>query len=359
MTNIVEENKASLSIEGLETAKHRISSEILSRIIEGFQRVAWILGAASEGQVYDKRCRFPSEFKERHKIEWGLSVAGSYVLPLYQAESIQEGQTVQHVDLSKIYGIFSAISSQRFEDLKQILPDSRLREKLLETLKYFLPRSWENWQIKYVFQDRPPASLDQKSYSIVKTWYSESLSSRKLDEVLTIKGDLLRIDFEAHKVLVRYPPTHRPIECYYLPEIEDSILESRKELIEVTGRFVLDNEGHPERLSEVSVIQPVDLSEMILSKFEQADQQLIVLNKPLTLKPFLDEETSQLYVLEDKLIGIHVSASTREELMESLTDQIFFLWDTYGRDDVAPDNLTTKANILRKELRKRFKETFE
>jgi hypothetical protein len=65
-------NNVAVSIEGLETENHRISSEILIRVINGFQKIAWILGAASEGKNFDKRFRPPSALKSRHKLDWGI-----------------------------------------------------------------------------------------------------------------------------------------------------------------------------------------------------------------------------------------------------------------------------------------------
>jgi len=341
-----------VSIDGVTTEKQRIPSEILTQVVEGFQRIAWILGAANEGQVVDKRFRPGSDLKERHMLEWGIPIPGSYVLPVYLS-GIQESETDKN-DLNTIYNIFTAVSRNDGEMFKYLVQDSRLRDRLLETLKKLLPKSWENWQIKYTCLGKEPTSLDSKSSVTVKSWSAKSFP-RKQDETLTIKGDLLSIDFEANKVVVRYPPTHRSIECIYIPEIEDSILESRKELIEVTGRFILDENGHPSRLTEVSRIHPVDLSLMTFNQFEYEGRTLLV-DPPLNFQPLLDEETSQLYVIKNDPIGVNVVAYTREDLMDILVEQVFFLWDTYGDSKVNETDLTEGALRRRKELRNRLKE---
>jgi hypothetical protein len=337
---------ASVHIEGPETESHRISSDVLSRVITGFQDIAWILGFSMEDVSSSDRLQLRTAIKKRYMIEWGSPTSGSYVLPVFLPENPQIG--------SKISDILSAIAAEDVEMLKTTLPDSRLRNKLLEKAIHFLPKTGQNWQLKYMHRTHS-VFLDSKSYQRVKKWQSESLSSRQLDEVLTIKGELLRIDFVEKQVEVRYPPTKRPLKCYYLPEVEDSILEGRKDLIEVTGKFVLDPEGHPGKLAEVSNIQPVDLSEMSLSKLEYGTRHL-ELNQPLVFIPTLDEETKQLYVIEDPSIGVHVFAYTREDLMSDLVEQIFFLWDTYGSDQIDVHTLAKEVLPRRNELQKRLRE---
>ena len=349
MTNIDPNSEAFVSVEGVATEHHKISSEILIKVIGGFQKIAWIVGAVSEGQTCDKRFRPSTDLKDRYQIDWGVPFKGSYGLPIYFEKSESTS------NLQKIFDIFNAVSSQNLDSLKKLVPDSRLRDKLLETFKDFLPRSWENWQIKYAIPSQIPAYLDATSYNIVKSWSIESRSAKQ-NEILTIKGDLLSIDFEANKIIVRYPPTHRPIECIYLPEIEDSILENRKGQIEVTGKFILDDEGHLTRLTEVSRVQPVDFSVMMLNKLQIGERELFF-TPPLLLTPVLDEETSQFYVIENKELRITLVEQTREDLMVALSDQILFLWNTYACDEVELNALTNDAQDLREKLRARIKET--
>lgn len=348
MTNIDPSSEAFIVVEGVVTERHTISSEILIKVVGGFQKIAFIVGAVSEGQTCDKRFRPTTDLKDRCQVDWGVPFKGSYGLPV----SYEKGESTS--DLQKIFDIFIAVSSQNYDSLKKLVPDSRLRDKLFETFKNFLPRPWENWQIKYAIPSHNPAYLDSTSYNVVKSWSIESRSTKQ-NEILTIKGDLLSIDFEANKIIVRYPPTHRPIECIYLSEIEDSILENRKGQIEVTGKFILDDEGHPTRLTEVSRVQPVDFSAMVLNKLQVGERELFF-NPPLLLTPVLDEDTCQLYVVENKELGITLVEQTREDLMMALSDQISFLWDTYGSDEVEFNTLTKDAQVLREKLRKRIKE---
>jgi hypothetical protein len=348
MTKNDTRDTASISIEGTGIEDHWVTSDILGRVINGFQDAVWIVGFALENLSYEERFRITNDLKKKYAIKWGISKPGSFVQPLKFPTNQQAA-----IHTSEI---LSAISSENFEGLRKIMPDSRLRDKLYGAILNFLPRTGEGWQMKYQ-HGSCGALLDTKSYQKVRVWRSEALSHQPSDDILTIKGDLLRIDFEAKRVEVRYPPTKRPLKCYYLSEIEDSIVESRKDLIEVTGRFELDQDGHPERLAEVSNIQPVDLSEMVLSEDLEQDGRKLSFNDSIAFTLKLDEETKQFYTIEDDSIGISVSAHTREELMKNLIEQFFFLWDTYGNDQVDTSLLTKGALSFRNELRKRFHET--
>ena len=340
------QDTASITIEGIGVEDHWISSDLLSRVVSGFQNVVWVLGFSSEDLSYGERFRLNKDLKKKYTILWGPSAPGSYVQSLRFPSDSQVG--------AKASEVLEAIASGNLEELKKNIPDSRLRNKLYQTLPQFLPQAGEGWVIKY-HSFSHTATLDVKASQTVQTWRSEFLSQRPSDEFLTIKGDLLRIDFEAKSVEVRYPPTKRPLKCYYLPEIEDSIVESRKDLIEVTGKFELDRDGFPDRLAEVSSIRSVDLSDMILPILEQEERKLEA-RKTLIFNVKLDEETKQFYLIEDEEIGVDISACTREELLLAITDQIFFLWDTYASNEANIASLTEGALELRQKLLEKFRE---
>ena len=134
-------------------------------------------------------------------------------------------------------------------DLPPDMPTGRVRLTIIYDMS---PPSTEtlpiNRDIKALLAAMPPVGEDadfarQQDYPTPKA--SE-------DAIMTVTGELLRIDFSTRQVTLLYPPTRREIDCTYLPEIEDSIVETRKGFIQVTGRFVLDEEGNPNKLMDVT-----------------------------------------------------------------------------------------------------------
>jgi hypothetical protein len=106
-------------------------------------------------------------------------------------------------------------------------------------------------------------------------------------------------------------------------------------------------------LTDVTRIEPVDLSPMMFEIFEQGERALYF-DPPLVLEPSLDEETRQLLVVTDEDLDIHVYAQTREQLADDLAAEVFFLWDEYAQE--SPDKLTDKAKALQTQLLNRCRE---
>lgn len=92
---------------------------------------------------------------------------------------------------------------------------------------------------------------------------------------------------------------------------------------------------------------------MIFDRVEWNGRQLTI-DPPLTLIPSMDEDSSQLYVLADDDLGIHVFAQTREQLAEELAEQLLFQWDAYACE--SPDRLTPRARQLHEALLARMRE---
>ncbi len=167
------------------------------------------------------------------------------------------------------------------------------------------------------------------------------------DAVMTVTGELIRIDFDKRIVVLRYPPTHQEIECIYLEELEDSMIENRRQKIQVTGQFTLDADGHPIKSTNVTRVEPVDLSPIPI-------REILWHNKKLRFKtlflltPQMDVDTEQLYVVEEPEIGLHVFSYTREDLIHEINEQLAMLWEEYvvTTDELATDARTLQAKLL-------------
>ena len=75
-----------------------------------------------------------------------------------------------------------------------------------------------------------------------------------------VTGELTSIDFAARKVSITYPPTSMTLECIYEEAVEDFLYEKRRDLFQVTGRVLLDSEGAPKQMSDVTDIRDLDTS---------------------------------------------------------------------------------------------------
>jgi hypothetical protein len=173
------------------------------------------------------------------------------------------------------------------------------------------------------------------------------------DTVMTVTGELVGINFSEYKVILRYPPTGREIECVYLPEIEDTLVDSRRDHIQVTGRYILDQDGSARKLTDVSRIEVVDLAPLTFERVSSGKMTLLIA-PPLTLTPHLDDDTKQLYEVSDESLNLLASAYTRSELADEVAEQLCVLWTEYAQE--VEERLTPTAQLLGSRLRSRLQE---
>jgi len=333
-------------ITGSETDAHTVSIETITTVLTGIQKTAYLLASAKLKQPFQKRFTLNKDIKKRYALQCGIPTPGSYLIPVAQLSS---GSLLEEDDdiLADINTLFEAVSTNSKDKLQQLIPDSWFCEKVLREVLRFLPKAGSTWGMRFQHSDLAAVTLDGHAIRSVESWLT---LPEEQDAVMTVTGELIRIDFSKNTVTLRYPPNNRELECSYVQDIENTIIESKRELIQVTGRFTLDEYGHPKSLTDVTRIEPVDLSPMVFDYLELNGRVLHFISK-LIVEPVLDEETSQLLVIEDESLGVHVYAQNRDLLIDDLTAELFFLWDEYALED--SDNLTAKAQQLKAALLER------
>lgn len=337
---------ALLTLSGAEADGHEVRAETLATLLVGLQRVAYLLGAAECGLEIGARLKPSRAMRERFSLRCGIPQPGSYALPLDvgRAGELDVGPPL----LERLRGIWAALADQDGVALRAALPAS-LAPRVLREVAAMLPKTGGLRVALQTSQTPDPVTLTWRTSRFISDQLAPRLSE---DTVMTITGELLRIDFAVRQVAILYPPTRREIVCTYLPEIEDSIVESRKEPIQVTGRFVLDGDGNPSKLMDVSRIEPIDLTPLVVTDLEQLTVRM---KEPLELTPSLDEESQQYLCVADAALGLDAFALTRNQLFDEVQAQLAMLWQKYA---CAPeDELDAAARVLKAELLARMEDT--
>lgn len=169
----------------------------------------------------------------------------------------------------------------------------------------------------------------------------------------TITGVIAGINFDGYKFLFHHKQTNTDIECPYRPEQEDVLLQNKRKLVQITGMFVVNDEGTPIECKNINNVATIDLSPITITEFECKDKKLVA-RPPLLIKPKVDEDADGLLVASHPALELHVFAVTREQLILELKEQLSFLWDTYAGEE--PAKLTASAYKLQRELLNRFEE---
>jgi hypothetical protein len=341
---------AELAIVGTETTGHTVPAEVLVRALDGLQQIVYLLAAADEGRPIGERFAKTEHFKERYALRCGVPRASSYAVPLgLDMNRLLLPGGLGATPLERALDVFRAAAHGAWGDLMRLVPDPKYSPRVLAVLQAMLPRPGDRWGVALTI-GADQVTLDVKTYRAVRRQVAPDGVE---DAVMTVTGDLVRVDFDKSRIVLRYAPTGQEIPCYCEEAVLGALVQDWYLPIQVTGRFTLDRGGNIRKLTHVTRVETIDLSPMTFDRVEWDGRQLAI-DPPLTLKPTMDEESGQLYVLRDPALSIHVFARSREQVADELAEQMLFQWDTYAHE--SPDRLTPGAQWLRSSLLSRVQE---
>lgn len=346
----IDGDSSELVITGGETADHTVPADVLLRTLDHLQRIVYLLAAAEEKRPIQERLSLPETFRRRYGLRCGVPRASSFAVPLALGPiATLVPEDFHSSPLRRAFDVLRLASREAWSDLAGAVPDPKYLPRVLNELHAMLPRPGDRWGIGLkVGADR--VSVDSQTFRAVRDYISPEVVE---DTVMTVTGDLVRVDIASRRVVIRHRPTGQEIQCYCEAPALESVLGNWSEPIQVTGRFTLDRAGNPTRLTGVTRVEPVDLSPMTFDRLEWSGRRLLI-DPPLRFDPILDEESGQLYMLTDPALGIDVFARTREEVADELAEQVLFQWDTYALEP--PEKLTAGARRLRESLLDRIRE---
>lgn len=341
----------SFHIEGGEPEVHAIPATVLVQILENAQRAFELIGVHVEGRGIKERARVASATSQRFQIVCQVPVSGSYALPvtiggageLFSAELVIKAFNI-------FRGVMEQVSARCSSGLALALPDDRILRRVLEFVKGMSPRADAKWKLSlHDDQNVSFATFDVETIPFVENTLVP-VEQREAARVVT--GELKSIDFTERKITIIYPPTSKELVCIYEESVEDLLYEKRRDLIQVTGRVLLDEQGAPKQIIDVTDIRDLDLSALTLDTVRHGILTLkaaTLLSLELTL-----DDSKQLLCIEQPELGIDVYAATREALLTELHEQLAMLWQEYAQ--ASDDELDAYARQLKQTLLNRFSE---
>lgn len=346
-------NKPSFSfhIDGGTPDEHAVPAAVLVQILENAQRAFELIGVHVEGRGIKERARVSSATSQRFQLICQVPVSGSYALPVTVGGT---GELFSTDLANKAFGIFRGVmehvSARSTAGLASVLPDDRIRRRVLESVKGMSPRADAQWKLSlHDDHDFSFATFDVETIPFVEKTLVP-VEQREAARIVT--GELKSIDFTERKITIIYPPTSKELACIYEESVEDLLYEKRRDLIQVTGRVLLDEQGTPKQIIDVTDIRDLDLSALVIDTIRHGTLSLKA-TSALSLEPTLDD-TKQLLCIENSELGIDVYAITRETLLAELHEQLAMLWHEYAQ---APsEQLDAPARQLKQALLKRFTE---
>lgn len=326
-------------------------ASVLVQILQNAQQAFELIGLHVEGRSITQRARISAAISQRFQLICQLPQAGCYALPvtvgsasdLFVPEKAAEAFDVFHK-------LMKRVSDRNDIGLEQVLPDERIRRRVLEAVKGMAPRADAKWRLSlHDSNDAPFASFGVDTIPFVQKIL---VPAEQREAARVVTGELTHINFKERKLTIIYPPTSKELECLYDEALEDLLYERRRELIQVTGRVLLDEQGSPKKIIDVTDISDVDLSPLEISVIRHGNLHLQV-TPPISAEPTLDE-SKQLLCFECPGFDVLAFAPTREALLAETQEHLAMLWQEYA---LAPDDeLDGPARILKQLLRNRMSE---
>lgn len=328
-----------------------VPASVLVQILQNAQQAFELIGVHVEGRSINQRVRVSAATSQRFQLICELPEPGCYALPVKVGSATELFEPEQAEKAFNIFrDLMARVSSRNTTGLSDILPDERIRRRVLESVKGMAPRADAKWTLAlHDASDAVFATFDVHTIPFVQETLVPA-AQREAARVVT--GELKNIDFIEHKLTIIYPPTSKELDCLYDEALEDLLYERRRDLIQVTGRVLLDDQGSPKKIIDVSDIRDVDLSPLEIETVRHGSVELLV-TPVLSAEPYLDE-SKQLMCIEYQEFDLCVFAATREALLAELHEHLAMLWQEYA---LANDNeLDAHAIQLKQSLLARLTE---
>lgn len=321
---------------------HEVPVSLLTQGLQGLQQLIHFSALAVEARTVRQRVRVSADIQQRYTLHCRPPEDGSFKVA-GRVGDLRKG-LVNTGDVRKVMGLVHEFSHATLaandQDLLRLVPDSRIRVRMLDCLRGMAPPPGSGYAFEFKNCVGAPVRLDE-------------VLSEKIDVVLsapeprqrqhTITGELRSIAFAEHRLSLYYAPKGRTLECLYDESLEPMLFENRRDLIQVTGQVEDADDGHPKRIVEVSRIEELDLSPFVIAEFAPG----VPFREPLRLDPMLSED-QQLIRLENPALDIDVFAPTRAGLLNELRSQLEMLWHEYAQEQ--DEALSGPAQALKRRL---------
>jgi hypothetical protein len=325
-----------------EDGGHEVPVALLMQGLQGLQQLIHFSALAVENKTVRQRVRVSSEIQKRYTLHCRPPETGSFKV----AGRIGDlsPQLVSTGNVAGVMGLVHRFSRATLEanehELITLVPDGRLRVRMLECLRSMAPPTGAGYAFEFQNCVGSSVRLDENTSACIERVLRPVETRQRIH---TVTGQLLSISFSEHKLSLLYAPKGRTLDCLYDESLEPMLFENRRDLIQVTGQVVDADDGHPRQIVEVSRIEELDLSPFVVTELATG----VSLAQALRLEPFLSDDEQWLRVAEPQL-DIDVFAHTRTELWNELREQLAMLWQEFGSED--DDSLSLPALELKQKL---------
>jgi len=335
--------KIEFHFKGGSADYHQLPVELMINLLNNIRELAYLIVAQEQGISYNERFNPSRKIRDSYIIKCELPMQGSYAQAVsfeYVGENSLFDPTKPGECISKLLGF---INDSEERDINQLFPNIKIRSKALSCLRGAFPKPDNDIYLNIVDGKN---IIDSRSVQRNLTTIIDRTQAIVEEYMTVVTGRLISIDFEERKIIIIHTTTRRELDCFYNEDIEDMLFENRRQLVQITGMVMLDDNEQPKKITDVVSIQEVDLSSIVINDINFGKKKLHFKNG-LILTPALDA-TEQLYTISYPELGLELFAYTRQEITSDVKSDIVYLWEEYAKAE--DDTLTEDAKMLKQNL---------
>ncbi len=335
-----------LHFEGEATHGHTVPATALVQAAQALQRAIHLLALAHEGRDLKERLRVSQELDRKYSVLFKVPKNGGYDIPyvirntaLSLFEPIDlEVVTRQHIDT------LDAVARGDINALKRTIPQGAIRRQYLTALKNMQP-SKRTGLVVSIEDARKRKLLDGRIVAEkLVPMLAEPVTPTVKPRVVT--GRLDALDFQARKLTLALFSGRR-LDCVYAEDFEPALVENRRELIQVLGEAVLNDDDELKALNNVTEILEIDESPLVIEAFHAHSGEPLKAKTALSLEVSFDQQDGLYIAVGD--FNLMVTGETRAELEASAVAALAFVWSEYvvaSSADFTQDGLEVRGRLI-------------
>lgn len=333
---------------------HVIPAMNLVQALDGLQRTIHLVAMMRERKEIRRRARITHDIENRFQLHCLAASEGSYYQRTFIAakDATLLSQEDVHGVMGTTKGLLAAVNTGDVQLFSETVVDSAYRTPILTALEKMFERQGNHYLL--TIEDSHEVTIaDSKAAAEYIPRIKES--RLPINTQMIVTGILTKIDFKEHKLWLFMSETGRTVECIYDEDVEQTLLENARDLIQVIGTIEIDEGGNPKRVTDIQEIHSVNIDDMDIIDILPANLYGVPQGSPMEMKVKVSlSDDGQSYCAEIPVFGIDLAAHTRIDLIDSLTAEISFLWENIARE--SDENLAPKAQLLKARLHQYFRE---
>jgi hypothetical protein len=333
-----------LHFEGETARRHTVPGSALAQAIESLQRTIHLLAIAHEGRDFNERLRVSYELERKYAVVVKVPEDGGYDIPYIignTASKLFDPQDItivtnQHKDS------LAAVQANDLQTLKRIIPLALIRQQVVIALKKMQPPKRMGLVVSIEDYRREKLLDGYTAAAHLVPMLNEPVPPSVHPRV--VAGRLDALDFQSRSLTLQLPNGRR-LNCTYNDDFEPVLLENPRKWIQVRGEAVLNEDDSLKVLINITEIIEVDDDPVTVDSITVGGATVRAA-RPVSF-PVAFEPDEGIYTANGEFHML-VSAETRAELENSVSEALACLWQEYVASDVS--TLTADAQALRSQL---------